>query len=331
MTDLGNEYNNNYQSSSTDNQQKEYPQQGNAQNGYSYNGNSQNSNQQNGNPQNGYPQNGYPQNGYPQYNGFPPYGYPPYVYAPRPAMPTPASEGEKQAYFSTAGGPWMLVSGILFTLNLITYFIANLFLGIVESVLMLIMAIGFWITYANGKKQELSTTGLNLIRVPYIIQFVLSAIGFVVSLILWIIFYNILSLLLDITNFVLQCICFAAIMETLGMGLKINQNKSVTDKKAGKFAGIIIIITALITFLSAIIEYMFARVIAAQIVQSLMELTDLMDSYVYVQLLLSIFDTATMFSVIQSFVTLITSIGIAIVLLSFNNKIKKMNEYASRY
>lgn len=278
------------------------------------------------------PQGGYPQQPYgqpyqqPYQQGYqqPPYGQPyqqqPYGYAPQPpvapAAPVqlPASEGEKNALFSAASSLWMLIACIVFTLNLVAQLVSSILSlslgGILGLVLVILIDVGLWITYANAKKKKLATKGISLIKVPYVIQFVFTVLGFIVNLIVWFMTLQIISLVIGILTFVFNCICFASIKKTLNMAKDINANKSVAGKKAGSFAAIVMIISAALTLASDISSYF----LVAGLIEMLPE---------WLGFVAGMLSAGGIITIVVAAVEFISGISIAIVLLQFGKKIKQ--------
>lgn len=306
--------------------------------------NNQEKNEQNGGyqpqqPNNGYPPqygqqqpNGYPPqygqqqpNGYPpQYNqqqpGYPPqYGYQqqPY-YPPQPQAPLTASPDEKEAAFSAAGSVFMLILCIIGTINLITGFIGKILSldigGLLLFVLDVLIVIGSWITFANGKKKKLASNGISLIRVPYVIQFVFFILSFVTNIVVWVFSFNVISMLMGILTFIFQCICFASVNKTLELARDINQNKSVRGRKAGSFAAIIMIITAVIALINEIVDYLLMEA-----VKSVLESAGAPD------IITKLIGGGGIMTIVVAVVSFIVSISGAIVMLKFGKKIKQIN------
>lgn len=257
------------------------------------------------------------------YQQQPPYQQPIYqqtVVVQQAPQPTamPASEGEKKALFSTAGSIWMLIACIISTINLITGLVGNIlslsiFGGIVDFILDLIMVIGLWLVFANGRKKNLSTTGVSMIKVTYIISFVFLVLGFAGNLIIWILTLNIISLVFGILTFVFDCIVFASVKKTLNMAKTINQNRSAVNMKAGVFAGVVMIISAAFTLIGEIISYF-----VIQAIKEALEGT----SMAFLSFLLG---GSGIITIVVAVIAFIVDISIAIVLLQFHKRIKEVN------
>lgn len=288
-------------------------------------------NQQNGYQpqpeQQGYQQpNGYQQqpNGYQQQpNGY--YQQPNGYYQPQPqvvvvqqAAPAPkATPAEKEAYFGPVSSIFMLIFCIVSTLNLVTSLIGNIISfdisGILLMVLDILIVIGLWIAYANAKKKNLTTKGISLVRVPYVIQFIFSCFTFVGELVISIITLNILGLLLDILSFVFTCICFSSVNKTLLLAADINKDLPVAGRKAGSFAAIVMIISASLTLIKEIVSYITLAALLAVVGSELPALEPLLN-------MLAGGGTMT---IVSAVVTFIVSISAAIVILQFGKKVKE--------
>ena len=63
----------------------------------------------------------------------------------------------------------MLLASIVLTVNLVTSLISGILsldiFGLIGLVLDILIVVGFWITYANGRKRTMSTKGLSLLKV----------------------------------------------------------------------------------------------------------------------------------------------------------------------
>lgn len=276
----------------------------------------QQNNQNSDNPQNEYPQNGYPGNGYPQ-NGYPQNGYPQFGY---PVRPDNASPGEKDAYFSTASSVWMLIACIVVTINIVSALLENFIIGIIDTILNLLIVIGFWMVFANAKKKNLKTTGINLIKIPYIIQFVFLVLGFIGNIFLWVLIFNPFSLISGILSFIFQCICFASVKKTLDLALRINENKSAAGMKAGVFAGVVMIITAVLTLINDMASYLFTQALLAFISQSASKIDPAIANIIN-----TVMGGTAVFTIVAAVLAFIVSISVAIVLLKFHKKIKEVN------
>lgn len=255
-----------------------------------------------------------------------PYGQQPYYQQPpqqviimnnQPAAPAKASPAEKDAAFSAASSIFMLILCIVWTVNLITGLAGKIITlnigGILLYVLEILIVIGIWITYANARKKKLSSTGISLIRVPYVIQFVFVVFGFIGNIAIWIITFNVLSLIFGILTFIFQCICFSSVNKSLKLARDINQDRSVAGRKAGSFAAIMMIIFAVLQLISEIIGY-----ITLEAIRKALE-------GVLPDIILQLIGGGGVIVIIVAVVAFIASISGAIVMLKFGNKIKQVN------
>lgn len=280
--------------------------------------NDQNTNDQNGTPNNGAPQqNGYPQNGTTQQ----------IIYVQQqvqPQQPATASAGAKDALFTSTASIWMLIASIVATVNLVVGFINSLLGGLVDTILNILIVVGMWLSYVYGRKRQLSTTGVQLIRVPYIIRFVFLVISFVFNIVIWIFTFNVLTFLAGVITFIFECILFSSIMKTANVVRRINSDKSVLGMKAGKFAGIVMIITAAITFIRVLANYFQA--------QALLGIANGVageagaEIPAWVQTLVSSLLGGSVMSIVAGAVALIASISGAIVLLQFAKRLDEAND-----
>ena len=232
-----------------------------------------------------------------------------------------ASPAEKEAVYSTTGSIWMLLAAIVLTISLFTSFIGDILslnliailFGVFTIVLDILIVVGFWISFANGKKKKVNPTGINLIRVPYIIMFVFTVIRFVVTTIGQGLTFQWISLVFGILSFVFTCICFASVKKTLDMGLLISKNRSVAGRKAGIFAAVVMIISAAISFIQVIVGFVTAKAVA-----------DAVDGATGAGGVLSGLTSGIgAMSIVAGVISLLGSVSVAIVLLMFAKKIKK--------
>lgn len=286
-----------------------------------------------GAPQPGYPQQGYPQQGYPQQGYgqpvYPQQGYvqPGYVPPPQPVMQpvqaapaisnAPATEREKKALFSVGGSIFMLIASIVFSVGLVTGLIGSILdlsiSGIFNTIFDILIAVGLWLVFANGKKKSLSTASISLIRVPYIIMFVFAVIGFAFDLIIWIVTLNVLSLIFGIAAFVVRCICYSSIMKSLNVALRVNRNLTCVGMKTGIFAAVIMIVSASLTLIEDIISNLVWQVL----VEGLAKLGGF---GVFLARLLGAGSTMGIVAMVVSF---LSQIAIAIVLIQFGKKMQE--------
>lgn len=206
---------------------------------------------------------------------------------PQPVGTAPATEAEKNAYFKSAGSVLMLVVCIIATLSLIFEIIAPLLqfavltfvFGLIGSILTILILVGMWIAWSNAKKKTLNTTGIKLIRIPYIIQFIFMVIGSAVTIITTILAMTAEGVAGEVTDtegaaavgigalaivllqalipFIFNCIIFASLNKTLKVAQSINNNNAVPGQKAGKALGIVLIISAVIDIILGIVGVIF--------------------------------------------------------------------------
>lgn len=206
---------------------------------------------------------------------------------PQTAGLAPATEAEKNAYFKSAGSVLMLVVCIVGTLSLVFGIIAPLLsfqlvsfiFGLIGSILTILIVVGMWIAWSNAKKKTLNTTGIKLIRIPYIIQFIFMVIGSAVTIITTILAMTAGGVAGEVTDtegaaavgigalaivllqalipFIFNCIIFASLNKTLKVAQSINNNNAVPGQKAGKALGIVLIISAVIDIILGIVGVIF--------------------------------------------------------------------------
>lgn len=212
----------------------------------------------------------------------------------------------------------MLILAIVGTINLVTGFIGNVLTlniaGILASVLSILIVIGTWLIFVNGRKKKLSSTGVSLVRVPYIIQFIISIFSFIGNLVIWIFTLNVISLLIGIITFIFQCICFASVNKTLKIARDINQDKSVRGKKAGSFAAIVMIIFAVLNLASSVSSFMLLELIKETLV-----------AVGAPEFLTSLLGGGGIIVIVVAIITFLVSISGAIVMLQFGKKVKQAN------
>lgn len=240
-----------------------------------------------------------PQQGYYQQPQEPQQGYyqqpqqPQVVYVQQPAAPAapaflPASEGEKNALFANMGSILMLIIAIFASVNLLFSLISGFPFSILSNVLPILMLVGMWLVFANGKKKKTGTAGIQLIRVPIIIQYVFTAIGFgfIVGFSLVAVIGMgaiegaaggdgsatligvgaIVGLLFGmIVSFVLETLYFKSINDCLKSGVSIMKGVSPA-KTSGTFAAVMMFIKAAVNFIPslavAILAFMGSTFIA---------------------------------------------------------------------
>lgn len=259
-----------------------------------------------------------PQNGYAQVNGY---------VQPQEAA-AEASPAEKKALFSTEGSLWMLIACIVATVNLLAILIGDIITlnipGFVLLICDILIVTGLWITYANGKRKELSSAGISLIKIPYMVQFIFATIVFAFELSSWILLLsvlglkigaaNILGLVVSILTFIFRCICFSSIIKTLNVAIDINRNKSAVGKKTGSFAAIVLIIFATLSLIGSIMGVFVLNAILTAMEE--LELSFLAGLVV----------TGDAITVAVAVITFLANISAAIVMLTFGKKLKQADE-----
>lgn len=251
-----------------------------------------------------------------------PYYQPPQqtYYAPQPAMPVKvnATFAEKEATFSTGGSIFMLILCIVGTINLITGLIGKILSldigGILLFALEILIVVGMWLVFVNSKKKKLSAKGVSLIRIPYVIQFVFSVIAFVVNMAIWIITLNVIGLIIGIISFIFQCICFNSVNKTLILARDINSDNSVAGRKAGYFAAIIMIISAVFELIGEIVNFVILEALKAALEAVLG------DTFLSVLL-----GGGGAITIVVAVITFLVGICGAIVMLQFGKKVKEAN------
>ncbi len=247
---------------------------------------------------------------------------PVYIQQPAPAQPQHATEAEKHALFSTTGGIWMLIACIVLTVNIGTTLIDSIlslnFSGFVGILLDVLIVIGFWITFAGGRRKAFSPAGISLIKVPFIIQFVFSVLTFAGNAVLWGITLNFISLVVGIITFVFHCIYFSSIKKTLNMAGRINRNKSVAGQKAGIFAAVMMIISAALTLASTLVSYFRYAVLADALISKLPESLRFIANF--------LLGGDGPMTIVAAVITFVASISVAIVLIQFGNRMKETEQ-----
>ena len=258
----------------------------------------------------------------------------------RPQFNTAAAE--QQALFTTGSGVWMLIACIVATVGLCGTLLGKIlsfdYSGVVPLILDIVIIAGLWVTFSLCKKKTLSPKGIKLIKIPYIIIFVLTAIGFgfevLSSFLLMAISYNpsvIFLLLLCIASFVFEVLCFKTIKQILDMAIKINTEQTTAGLKAGKLAAIALIISSAITFIIALISSPTSALSTLEALAELPYFGEVIGDIVATlrELMHMLAIPARVFSILAACVTLFANVSIAIVLLQFSNKMKKVREAAS--
>ena len=225
----------------------------------------------------------------------------------------PASPAEQNALFKSAGSFWMLIAAIVATVNLVSILVDDIFslniFGMLLIVLDILIVVGFWVTFANGRKQKLSAAGIKLIKVPYIIQYVFYVIRFALDLVGCILVFNVIGLLLGLITFIVETICFASVKKSLNVAQDIADNKSVAGRKAGKFAAIFMIISSVFSLVLELVKYFTG--IGASPIEFIAKLLG---------------SGVGIITIVSGVIALLVNISGAIVLLKFARKLKAAHE-----
>ena len=246
----------------------------------------------------------------------------------------------------------MLIASVVVTLNLIALVVdivtSRSFGNFLEVLFALLTTIGFWITYSAGKKKQLSPKGITLIKVPFVIQFVFEVIAFAgIIILLGLLLLGsafaselagqmssssgsatvgitsgilVIAVAVVIVVFVVKCMYFSSVNKTLNIGLDISKDRSVAGRKAGLFAPVVMIISALCTFGLSLARYLLTATISSIISSILGELGGGASS------IAGALAGAGTFTLIAAVVTFIASISSAIVMIIFRNKLKKADQ-----
>ncbi|MDE6029114.1 MAG: hypothetical protein K2F90_02185 [Clostridiales bacterium] len=179
----------------------------------------------------------------------------------------PATQGEVDGLFSVAGGAMMLVLSIIASVNLAVSLFSNFPLSIISNVLPILTLIGLWICYSNAKKKKLNKTGPTLIRVPFIISFIVSVLIYAVVILVCLLAIrmageikdssgvgmsvtSILAIVLVfvVAAFVVNILYFRSINNCLKNSSLLNQGIGIS-KPSGTLAAVMMIIKAVISFI----------------------------------------------------------------------------------
>ena len=220
----------------------------------------------------------------------------------------PASPLEKEALYKAGGSFWMLLAAIVMTVSLVSTLVSNVLrlnlIGIVLVVLDLLIAIGFWITWAKSRKQQLAPKGIKLIKGPYVAQFVFMVIRFALGLIITFFTFNVFKFVSDLFTFVFDVICFASILRSLNLAYTIAQDQSGEKQKAGLFAAIVMILAATFSLLSAVLSYLFASSLRMP------------------EILAILVGGSSIIGIVAEAISFFASIAVAVVLIKFAKGIK---------
>ena len=225
-------------------------------------------------------------------------------------QPTTASPAEKDAFFRTGGGLWMLIAAIVVTANFLAGVISFSLSSIFGSVLNVLIVVGFWVTWGKCRGKKLGAAGIKLIKIPFIIKFVFTVIGFVFTVIGQALTFQLISLLLGILSFVFDAIVFSTIKKALSVAGTIAEDKPAIGKKVGIAGAVIIIISAVISLLKDIFSPSVWTIIMSLMAQFMPQEISLP------------FGSLAAMGYVAMVVSFLASISIAIVIIKFSKNLK---------
>ncbi len=171
-----------------------------------------------------------------------------------------------------AGSALMLVLCIVGTVSLVFALLSgNIITNIFSNILPLLMLIGMWISYAAARKRKPNTSGTKLIRVPFVIRFVFTCIGYALIFIvlifgliagiggisdgIWMFFVIFAALLVfAIIMFVFNVKYYKSLSNCMKNVIRINRGKSI-DRPSGKFAAVVMFILAVLNFIPSALMF----------------------------------------------------------------------------
>lgn len=171
---------------------------------------------------------------------------------------------EQEALFKTGGSVLMLVLCIVTTVQLVMSLASNLPSSILSNILPILVTIGLWLIYLSCRNGETKTTGIQLVRIPFIISFVVMIVLYILVVIVMllalagvmgsdaegvIVASLAIVLVFCIAVLVFLFIYFRSINGCLKAGLAIMNGEHIESKISGKFAAVIMIISAVVSFL----------------------------------------------------------------------------------
>ena len=258
--------------------------------------------------------------------------------APQP-QPYNTVAAEQEALRSTGSSVFMLIACIVTTLSLCSTFLGNIlslnFFDFTPLILDALIVAGLWVTFALCKKNKLPQKGLMLIKIPYIILFVLTVISFAFGFLGTVMSFaisfnpvNVFILLLTIVAFVFKAICFKSVKRILTMSQKIADGQSTMGTKAGKMAAIAMIIAAAITFIIAVIPTSESGMSTLEMLADLPFIGDIFQTILegLGGALQALAFAGYVFGILSAVVVLLADISVAILLLRYVGQIKKARE-----
>ncbi len=288
---------------------------------------------------------------------------PPQAPQPQPAYYIPsnliATEAQKEAVFKTAGGVVMLLLAIGLSINLAVSLFVSFPFSIFSCILPLFTVIGVWILYANARKKQFNTTGIKFIKVPFIIQFVLSMIGMAFAIIIVVIMFIALFaagaagagaagsaaegetvantvtiasamsivfipiLIALIISLVFQILYFNSINGCLNDGLMIMRNNNPARKAPGMFAAVLIFISAALSTLPSVGYSILSMVFSAEITQYITDLFTQVDApKEIIDAILSVFNSIGVTAVVSGIITFLYQILSGVLLVQYVSRRK---------
>lgn len=169
----------------------------------------------------------------------------------------PATDAEKNAVFSSAGGVAMIFFAIFLSASAFFCFLdglatVNVF-GLFVSLCKAAAAVGVWLTFVSAKRRKLFSKGLTLVRIPFVFTFAFTLIGTALHVTMYVVYsFEFLPFLFDLMKFILNIIYFVSVDRLLRAGVSIEKDVSVRGKISGSFTAIATVIFALISFAGAL-------------------------------------------------------------------------------
>lgn len=270
---------------------------------------------------NGYPyQSGavYQNNPQPQSNPQPKPAPAPVNKSVEPKRPVAASQAERVALVRSESCAWMLIACILCTVSVLLTLLYDVFalnvLGLFPLIIDVLVLTGLWLTFANGKRRILSSAGIKLVKFPFTIAFVFNVIKFAFVIYVWIYMMNVLNLFLSVLSFVFYCACFASIYRVLGIAGEINRNRSAGGRFAGAFAGVCLIVYAMLSLASALAQYFGLDVI-------LSSLNELGVPYIS-----GVMGLGGLLTLVMAAVAFLANVCLGAALITFDKKLKRVRD-----